>query len=127
MVRNTTKWESTIHNDLNSPLHRLWASSQEGSEYLACLSILTQLLDICMYSTIVHEHCTSSRIYCPRYGKISVTIYIQRIYAKACQSTTNFTNKFIMINLSHVRVSTHYIHPKKSTGTRKQFTICKDH
>lgn len=46
-------------------------------------------------------------------GKNSVTIYIQRIYAKACQRTTNFANKFIMINLSHVRVSTNYIHKKK--------------
>ena len=59
-------------------------------------------------------------------GKFSVTINIQRVYAKACQSTTNFTNKFIMINLSHFKVSTHYIQ-KKAQGLVSKFTSHKDH
>lgn len=38
------------------------------------------------------------------------------MYAKACQSRTNFTKRFIIISLSDFKVSSHYIQKKKGQG-----------
>ena len=38
------------------------------------------------------------------------------MYAKACQSRTNFTKRFIIISLLDFKVSSHYIQKKKGQG-----------